>query len=84
MKDSKTCIDVSSECTPVKIAAHRQNFNIEDDGQFEVPEHWDLFTSRAVSSQRSAASAVPGLMNLDSVFCRKKTLQGYESMKKSC
>ena len=66
VKDSKTCIDVSSECTPINIAVHRENFNNE------VPEHSDLFTPRAVSSQRLAASTVPALMNLDSVFCRRK------------
>ena len=76
VKDLKTCIDVSSECTPINIAVHRENFNNEDDGKFEVPEHSDLFTSRAVSSQRLAASTVPALMNLDSVFCRRNHCKG--------
>ena len=80
VKDSKTCIDVSSDCSPINIAVHRENFNIEDDGKFEVTEHPNLFTPRALSSQRSAASTVPAFMNLDSVFCRRKPLQGYESM----
>ena len=41
----------SSDCSPINIAVHRENFNIEDDGKFEVTEHPNLFTPRALSSQ---------------------------------
>ena len=67
VKDSQTCIDVSSEYTPINIAVHRENFNNEDVGNFTVREDSDIVTPRAVSSQRSAASTVPALMNLDSM-----------------
>ena len=52
MKDSQTCIDASSEYTPINFAVHRENFNIEDDGKFAVPEDSDIFTPWAVRSRR--------------------------------
>ena len=74
MKDSQTCVEVGSEYTPINIAVHPENFNFDDDGKFAVPEDSDIFTPWAVSSQHSAASTVPALMNLDSMSCRQKTI----------
>ena len=79
VKDSQTCTEVSSEYTPINIAARRENFSIEDDGRFTVCEELDIFTPRTVSSQRSAASTVAALVNLGSVSCRRKPSHGYES-----
>ena len=73
MTRSKTCIDVSSEYTPINIAVRRENFDIEDDFKFAVPEDSDLFTQPAVGSQRSVASTVPALMYVDSLCSTVKT-----------
>ena len=65
VKDSQTCIEVSREHTPISTATRRDIFHIERDERFAIPEDADIFTPRAASSQRSAASTVPALMNLD-------------------
>ena len=78
--DSKICIDVRGEYTPTNIAVRRGNFDTEDDFKLEVPEDSDLFTQPVVGSQRSVASTVPALMNLDSLSSTGKPVRGYGSI----
>ena len=81
--DSKTCIDVSSEYTPINIAVRRENVNIEDDFFFAVPEDSDVLHRQTVGSQRCAASAMPALRNLDSLSSTEKSVRGYETIVQS-
>ena len=78
--DSKTCIDVRSKYAPINIAVRREIFDIEDDLKFAVAEDPDHFPQQAVGSQRSVASTVPALMNLDSWSSTGKPEQCDESV----
>ena len=42
VKDSQTCIKVSSQYTPINSAARSENFIIERDGKFAIPEDSDI------------------------------------------
>ena len=46
--EPKTCIDVSSEKTPINIAVRRDSFDIESDLNFAVSEDSDHLPQRAV------------------------------------
>ena len=53
VKAPLTRIGVSSVYTPINTAASRENFNIESDGRFAIPEDSHIFTS-AVNVQLQA------------------------------
>ena len=55
--EPKTCIDVSSELSPINIAVRRENFDIECGLKFSVSDDFDHLLRRAVGGQRSVASA---------------------------
>ena len=55
--EPKTCIDVSSEYTPINIAVRRENFDIERDLKFSLFDDFDHLLPRAVGAQRSVARA---------------------------
>ena len=79
VKDSQTCIEVCSEYNR-SMLQQAEKCSTQSDGTFAVPEDSDIFTPLAVSRQRSAASTVSALVNLDSMSSKQKQLQGYESI----
>ena len=62
VKDSQTCVDVSSEYTPIKIAPRRENVNFDDDGKIDVSEDMEHVPQPAVGSRCLVASSVSALM----------------------
>ena len=66
--EPKTCIDASSEYTPINLPVTKESYNFQNDWKFAVSEDSYHLPRRAAasSSRHSVASTVPALLNLGS------------------
>ena len=78
------CIDVSSEHTPINFPPRKDSFNLENEltNTVAASEDFGHLLKRfvACSSQHSAASTVPTLLNLGSVRSTGELVRGNDSI----